>query len=90
MGDKKVKLRVCPFCGASACLHMNRHGEVKIECDGCGIATEYSDEDYVVSLWNTRDILDIAADANDDQIYTPQERADLLFEVIQKYNQYED
>ena len=38
----------------------------------------------------TRKILDIVVDANDDKIYTTQERADLLFEVIDKYNKYED
>jgi hypothetical protein len=86
----KTKLRVCPFCGASVNLYINSHGEHKIECDGCGIATEYSDESYVVDLWNARDILHEATDANDNQIYTFQERADLLFGMIEKYNKYED
>lgn len=64
-----------------------------IQCTQCYAqisASEYDAKEDIIMKWNARDILDIAANVNDDQIYTQQERADLLFEVIDKYNKYED
>lgn len=66
---------------------------IMVRCVKCGATIQAGDNDAkedVINQWNTREILDIASDANDDQIYTSQERADLLFELIDKYNKYED
>lgn len=66
---------------------------MRVQCFTCGANIQAGDDDAkedVIHQWNTREILDITADANDDQIYTSQERADLLFKAIDKYNKYED
>ena len=97
MSNEVVKLRVCPFCGGEAEFVEEDNDWFDlpmviqcVECDACMPAIYPEGKEDIIRKWNTRDILDIAADANDDQIYTPQERADLLFEMIDKYNKYED
>nr|DAI10498.1 MAG TPA: restriction alleviation protein [Caudoviricetes sp.] len=90
----ETKLRVCPFCGCKAeFLEAEYDFPIAIHCIGCG-ATMHDNLDNgkeeLVNQWNEREILDEAIDANDDQIYTEQERADILIELIEKYNRYED
>lgn len=84
MGDKKLK--PCPFCGAGACLYIGGYGGYKIECDGCGIAAVDEDEEALIELWNTRDILGEVDVINDCQTLKIKEKVILLDKLIKKYN----
>ena len=94
MSNEEPKLRVCPFCGGKAeFLEAEYDFPIAIHCIECG-ATIYdcldNGKEELVNQWNEREILDMAADASDGQIYTSQECTELLFEAIERYNKYED
>lgn len=62
---------------------------MSIQCCECGANIQASDNDAkedVIEQWNTRAILDEAYELCDDQIFTPQEQADNLLRLIEKYN----
>ena len=64
-----------------------------IRCTQCAanIPADWDEgKEAIIEQWNTRYIIDDVVDANDDQIYTQQERAELLVKAIDKYNKYED
>lgn len=81
-------LRVCPFCGGKAEFideaddWYSKYSvddewvsiPMRVQCTKCGANIQAGDNDAQV------------ADANDDKINTPEEWADLLFDLIAKDN----
>lgn len=62
---------------------------IKVQCPNCGAAIVADDNDAkedVINQWNTRAILDEAYKFCDNQVYTPEEQADNLLRLIEKYN----
>lgn len=62
---------------------------IRVQCFNCGAniqAGEDEAKEDVINQWNTREILNEAYEFCDDEIYTPQEQADNLLQLIEKYN----
>lgn len=62
---------------------------IKVQCPNCGANIQADDNDAkedVINQWNTRAILDEAYEFCDNQVYTPEEQADNLLRLIEKYN----
>ena len=62
---------------------------MRVQCFNCGASIEAGDNDAkedIINQWNTRAILDEAYEFCDNQVYTPEEQADNLLRLIEKYN----
>ena len=51
----KLKLQNCPLCHSSAKLHVTIQGEYVVQCNKCGLTSDFSSEaEEVIEAWNTR------------------------------------
>lgn len=85
----ETQLRACPFCGGKAEL-LNGDPPI-IRCVECfasipGVYGETTDN--LIEQWNTREMLEAAADIYDDSTLTNKEKALMLYRLIKRYNKY--
>ena len=62
-----------------------------VQCVECGANIQAGDNDAaedIIEQWNEREILERAADINDDETLTNKEKAFMLYRLIKRYNKY--